>query len=184
MFARCSTVVLILALTLACSSPPEKEREQAVHALNAARTPDALTYAAGELAAAEAALAAYDRAVTERDYRQALSRALEAREKATGATRVAVERKAAAKIEVARVLTETETLVASMRTRANATGANRLPPATLKQFREDLRSTPPILRQARALIDQQNYAAALTLLNSTLQKLRQTEKLPGGRVGK
>ena len=82
MFARCFTILVVALLTLSCSAPPEKEHQLALQALLAARTADTTTYAPEELAAAEAALASYDRAVADRDYRQALGRALEAREKA------------------------------------------------------------------------------------------------------
>ena len=69
-------------LFTACSSPPDKERHQAEGAIAAAREAGAEAYAPNELAIAETSLNKYEAAVAERDYRLALSLAVEARDTA------------------------------------------------------------------------------------------------------
>jgi hypothetical protein len=71
----------------ACAEPPTREINQAQGAIDAARAAGAEQYAADELAAADAALKRAHTAVGERDYRQALSSALDARERARTAAR-------------------------------------------------------------------------------------------------
>ena len=183
MLARCFTVLVVALLTLSCSAPPEKEHQLALQALLAARTADTTTYAPDELAAVEAALASYDRAVADRDYRQALSRALEAREKANLAPQVAAERKAQARVRADSLLAECNAVLSSLRARMTAQGASRPTPAQLTRLRQATRSTPSQIRVAEALISHQNYKNAITALTPILQSLRQDEAATApGRV--
>ena len=70
---------LVVFLASACTSPPNKEMDQAQGAIDAARAAGAERYAAKELAAANAALKSANDAVQEGDYRLALNHALEPR---------------------------------------------------------------------------------------------------------
>ena len=83
---RCSLGAAVLA---ACAEPPTREISQAQGALDAARAAGAEAYARTEFQAADAALKKAHDAVAERDYRQALSFALDAREQARTAAREA-----------------------------------------------------------------------------------------------
>lgn len=150
----------------------------------AARTADTTTYAPEELAAAEAALASYDRAVTDRDYRQALGRALEAREKANLAPQVAGERKAQARVQADSLLAECNAVLSTLRTRMTASGASRPTPAQLTRLRQATRATPSQIRLAEALINQQSYKNAIAALTPILQSLRQDEVATTPRSGK
>jgi hypothetical protein len=184
MFARCVTILLVALLTPSCSAPPEKEYQQALQALASARTADTAAYATDELAAAEAALAAYDRAVADRDYRQALSRALEAREKATLAPQAAGERKAKARLQADSLLLECNAVLSSLRTRMTATGAAKPTPAQLTRLRQATRTKPSQIRLAEAMINQQDYKNAIAALTPILQSLRQDEAATAPRSGK
>ncbi len=184
MFARCFTILVVALLTLSCSAPPEREHQQALQALLAARTPDTAAYAAEELAAAEAALASYDRAVADRDYRQALGRALEAREKANLAPQVAGERKAQARVQADSLLAECNAVLSALRTRMTATGASRPTSAQLTRLRQATRTRPSQIRVAEAMINQQNYKNAIAALTPILQSLRQDEAATAPRSGK
>jgi hypothetical protein len=184
MFARCFTILVVALLTLSCSAPPEKEHEQALQALAAARTPDTAVYAPEELAAAEAALTSYDRAVADRDYRQALGRALEAREKANLAPQVAGERKAQARLQADSLLAECNAVLSTLRIRMTATGANRPTAAQLTRLRQATRTRPSQIRVAEAMINQQNYKNAIAALTPILQSLRQDEAATAPRSGK
>ena len=90
LFVRHVAVLAVAgALTSACAEPPSREISQAQGALDAARAAGAEAYAKTEFQAADAALARAHAAVAERDYRQALGHALEARERARTAAREA-----------------------------------------------------------------------------------------------
>ncbi|HVQ43174.1 MAG TPA: DUF4398 domain-containing protein [Vicinamibacterales bacterium] len=184
MLARCFTILVVALLTLSCSAPPEKEHQLALQALLAARTADTTDYAPEELAAAETALASYDRAVADRDYRQALSRALEAREKANLAPLVAGERKAQTRVQADSLLAECNAVLSSLRTRMTATGARRPTSAQLTRLREATLTTPSQIRVAEALINQQNYKNAIAALTPILQSLRQDEVATSPRSGR
>ena len=90
---------LALSLTIGCGGePPEKEMQQAQAALDAAHAVGADKYATAEFKAAQAALANAQEAVTQRDYRLALDRALDSRERAQNAAKEATDGKAAARM--------------------------------------------------------------------------------------
>ena len=184
MLERCFTILVVALLTLSCSAPPEKEHQLALQALLAARTPDTTAYAPGELAAAEASLASYDRAVADRDYRQALSRALEAREQATLAPQVAGERKAQARLQADSLLAECNAVLSSLRTRMTASGASRPTSAQLTRLRQATHAKPTQIRVAEAMINQQDYKNAIAALTPILQSLRQDEAATAPRSGK
>ena len=76
----------------ACGDPPDKEMQQAQGAIDAARAAGADQYARDEFTAAEDALKRAHEAVDQRDYRQALNNALDARERAQTAAKEAVNK--------------------------------------------------------------------------------------------
>src|SRR5688572_30886229 len=77
-----------------CAEPPSKEMNQAQGAIDAARAAGADRFAAAEFAAATDALKRSEEAVAAGDYRQALSHAIDSRERAQAAAKVAVEGRA------------------------------------------------------------------------------------------
>ena len=96
-----AALVLGAALSAACAEPPTREISQAQGALDAARAAGAEAYARTEFQAADAALKKAHEAVAERDYRQALSFALDAREQARTAAREAAAARGRAATDVA-----------------------------------------------------------------------------------
>ncbi|MEO5820180.1 MAG: DUF4398 domain-containing protein [Vicinamibacteraceae bacterium] len=96
-----AAMLLGAVLLTACAEPPTREISQAQGALDAARAAGAEAYARPEFQAADAALKKAHDAVTERDYRQALSFALDAREQARIAAREASTARARAATDVA-----------------------------------------------------------------------------------
>src|SRR6187549_1810721 len=95
-----------ILLVPACGAdPPDKELQQAKGAIDAARVAGAGDYARDELAAAELALKNAHDAVDQRDYRLALTSALDSRARAENATAQAVDQKTAARDEAERLLT-------------------------------------------------------------------------------
>ena len=112
-----SVAVLTAAISAACGDPPDKEMRQAQSAIDAARAGGADLYAKDEFAAAQDALKRATDAVTQRDYRQALNNALDARERAQTSAKEAAERKAAARANAERALGEATTTLNDARTR-------------------------------------------------------------------
>ena len=91
---RCAFV-----LSTACSEPPQKEIDRAQGAIDAARAAGAEQYAPRSFAAATTALQQSHEAVEQRDYRLALTRAVDANERAQEAAKQAADGKARARTE-------------------------------------------------------------------------------------
>lgn len=174
MHVRRFTVLVLTILTLSCSSPPDKERQQAADAVAAARAQEAALYAPAELAAAEEALAGYDAAVAQRDYRRALSLAIDARDRAHAASRSADARRSEARVSSEQLLRECDSAIEAMRRRLAVTGANRLSSAAAARLRAATKAAEPSLKQAQTLIGRHDYRGASMLLTPLLQTLRQT----------
>jgi predicted S18 family serine protease len=116
--ARSVAATLAGAVVLvACAEPPTREISQAQGALDAARAAGAEAYAKSEFQAADAALTKAHSAVAERDYRQALSFALDAREQARTAAREAAAARARAATTVALAIQTAARGVETARTR-------------------------------------------------------------------
>ena len=94
-----SLAIVAAVAGAACGDPPDKEMQQAQGAIDAARAAGADQYARDEFTAAEDALKRSHDAVAQRDYRQALNAALDARERAQTAAKESVNRKATARAD-------------------------------------------------------------------------------------
>ncbi|HEV8316741.1 MAG TPA: DUF4398 domain-containing protein [Vicinamibacterales bacterium] len=125
--ARWSSPACLLAALLAvgCGDPPNREINQAQGAIDAARAAGADQYATAEYTAAVEALKSAQDAVGQRDYRLALDRAIESRERAQTAARDGANGKAQVRGEVERMMTEVATLVAQANVRLDAARKTR-----------------------------------------------------------
>jgi FAD/FMN-containing dehydrogenase len=161
---------LVLAIFLsACSAPPDKERQQAQGALEAARAAGAETYAATELDAAQAALRRYDEAVALRDYRQALNSALEARGMAYEAARQAADRKAELRSQSERLADDLDALVTTAG--ARLTGRGRVTGAAATRLQRARDAAEAALQEARTRVAQQDYPGAIERLTPAIDGL-------------
>ena len=88
---RVCALLLCLFLAARCSEPPQKEIDRAQGAIDSARAAGAEQYAAAEFAEALTALQQSHDAVGQRDYRLALSRALDASQRAQDSARQAAD---------------------------------------------------------------------------------------------
>src|SRR5437764_12547443 len=118
-------LVLSLAMVAAvagaaCGDPPDKEMQQAQGAIDAARAAGADQYARDEFTAAEDALKRSHDAVAQRDYRQALNTALDARERAQAAANESVNKKAIARADATKALLDAEGALHQARARLKA----------------------------------------------------------------
>ena len=103
-----AALALILAVLLAvgCAEPPSKEMNQAQGAIDAARAAGADKFATDEFNAAVDALERPNEAVAEGDYRLALNHALDSRERAQNAAKLAVDGRANARGDAERAIAE------------------------------------------------------------------------------
>jgi hypothetical protein len=171
--ARRFALLCLATLTLSCSEPPEKEHQQALDALTAARAAEADTYAPQELAEAQNSLTGYATAVEQRDYRLALSHAIDARDRAHGAARIAQSRKSEARAAAEAHLKELDATTAAMQRRLDVKGAGRLTTSAANRVRAALRAAPATRKQAEALLARGDYRGASALLTRQVQSLRQ-----------
>ena len=168
----CMVCLAIVTTGAACSSPPDSERQQAEGALNAARQADAAVYAPTELQAAEAALKKYDEAVAQRDYRQALSDALDARDQAYAAVKQAGNRKAELRGQAERLLADLDTLSKAATARLSGQSGPRPTGAAADRLREALRNATPLLQEARSRVEHQDYQGAVEKLTPAVDALQ------------
>jgi hypothetical protein len=154
-------LALLVLFTTACGGdPPDKEMQQAQGAIDAARAAGADLYAAEELAAAQTALTRAGEAVTARDYRLALNHALDSRQRAQNAAKLAADGMAAARVEADRSTTRAAMGVEAMRTRLKSSDVPRLPARTVTAVRASVADADQRVQEARAALDRGDYKAA------------------------
>ena len=167
MMRRLAAPLVGAALFPACSSPPDKERHQAEGAIAAAREAGAEAYAANELTLAETSLNKYEAAVADRDYRLALSLAVEARDTAYRAAKHAADGKAAARSEAEQLEADVTRLVRLARAKQPSSTSR---PAT--KVRTTLAEADIALQEARAAAERGDYRGASARLEPVDRDLR------------
>ena len=168
---RLSVVACAWLLCAACSEPPQKEIDRAQGALDAARAAGADTYAAQELKAATDALQQSHDAVAQRDYRLALSRALDANERALEAAKQAADGKARARSEAEGALAAATAGLKQLHTRLAAATAARVPPKELQSARRAEVTVQAALQEARAAIKNGDYLVGKERLNGVTEQV-------------
>jgi hypothetical protein len=173
---RAATWLAALAFTLAaagCAEPPQKELDQAQAAIEVAVSAGAERFATDALNGARTALIQARDAVSQRDYKLALSHALDSRERAQVATRAAGEARAALAREVDGSLTEVTAVLDRVRTRLADGGG--IPRARLRRARAAETKLTASLQEARAAVTAQDFPkaqAALARLKSDVDALQ------------
>ena len=153
-------------LSASCAEPPSKEMNQAQGAIDAARAAGADKFAAAKFAAAQDALKRSEDAVAARDYRQALSHALDSRERAQSAAKMAVEGRADARGHAERAISEVATLLS----RAQAQLKDN--PRALKGPRSTVTAAEKMLQEARTALKAEDYPGVTKALNSAAAELQ------------
>ncbi len=156
----------------ACGDPPEKEMQQAQGAIDAARAAGADEYANEELTAAQAALKRANDAVEQHDYRLALNNALDARERAQNAAKLAADGKAVARTEAEHVLGVTTNALNDAHVRLRTAEKNHVPPRLLMKPREVVDDADTAVQKARAAFARADYRTAIETLRDTATALR------------
>ena len=156
---------ILALLSTSCAEPPNKEMNQAQGAIDAAGAAGADKFAAAEFTAAVDALKRSEEAAAGGDYRQALSHAIDSRERAQSAAKMAVEGRADARGQAERAIAEVATLIS----RANAQLANA---RTLKEPRATVAAAEQKLQEARSALQSENYAGVQAALNGVAATLQ------------
>ena len=161
---RIAAVALVVLFATGCSEPPQKELDQAQGALDAARAAGADKYAVDEYGAASSSLQKAHDAVDQRDYRQALSYAIDARERAQDAARASADGKARARGAAETALAEATHAADDLDSRLKAPDLGRIPARDLTAPRAVLANGRSSLQEARTQIEAGNYQEATALL--------------------
>jgi hypothetical protein len=186
---RLLSVCLAILVTFGCGGePPDKEMQQAQGALDAAQAAGADKYAADEFTAAQTALANARDAVAQRDYRLALDRALDSRERAQNAAKMAADGKAAARVDADRALTAAQADVDAAIEKLKAAEAAKVQAKLLTAPRHTIDTAQAQLQEARATFDSGDYLkvaaqakAATASLPEALQQIAAATAPPARR---
>ena len=162
---------VVLLCIAGCSEPPQKEIDQAQGAVDTARAAGADQYAPDDFTAATASLQKAHDAVDQRDYRQALSYALDARERAKAAASAAADGQAKARSDAEARITALLARTQQLDTRLAAAAAAKVPPRELQDARAALDDTRARLQKAGTAVTAKNYKDAVALLDGVRENL-------------
>jgi hypothetical protein len=165
-------VVCAIAFSTACSAPPQKEIDRAQQAIDSARAAGADQYAPEAYAAATAALQQSHEAVEQRDYRLALSRAVDASDRAQEAERATAENKARARTASEAALNSANAALMQLTARVKAAETVRVPARELIPAREAIKDAESTLQKARALLAAENYRGASEAVSGLDEEIR------------
>jgi len=153
-----ASLCFALFVNIGCGGePPEKEMQQAQGALDAARAAGADKYATEEFTAATLALNNARDAVTQRDYRLALNHALDSRERAQNAAKMAADGKASARTEADRAITAAQNEINAVKTKIDGAESSKVPARLLAQPRRIVDAAQNALQEARAAFEKGDY---------------------------
>jgi len=164
--------LVICLCSIGCAEPPNKEINQAQGALDAARAAGAERFAAAEFTAAGDALKKSEDAVNAGDYRLALNHAIDSRERAQNAAKLAVEGRADARGQAERAISEVATLISRAQAQLADIDMARQNSRALRESRIDLAGAEQQLQKARSALAAEDYAGVTTALTGTSTELQ------------
>jgi hypothetical protein len=162
---------VVLACIAGCSEPPQKELDQAQGAVDTARAAGADQYAPDDYAAATTSLQKAHEAVDQRDYRGALSYALDARERAKAAASAAADGQAKARSDAEARITALLARTQVLDSRLSAAEAAKIPARELQGARATLDDTRARLQKAGTAVTAKNYKEAVNQLDGVRENL-------------
>ncbi len=171
---RVLTIVLCSSISafIACGGePPNKEILQAEAAIATAQTEGADTFAHDEFKAAQEALTHAHEAVTARDYRLALSHALDSRERALNAAAQASAGTAAAQSAADTAISVATAAVAAAKSALQAGEAAHAPARALASVQTTLATATTDLQEARTARGAKNFQAASAAAHAATEQL-------------
>lgn len=170
--ARRLALIVLTILSASCAEPPHKEMNQAQGAIDTARAAGADKFAAAEFTAATDALKRSEEAAASGDYRQALNHAIDSRERAANAARMAVDGRADARGHAERALSEVATLLATAQTQLKNPDLARVNARVLRTPRATVAAAEKRVQEARTALKAEDYAGVTTALNSAAAELQ------------
>jgi hypothetical protein len=171
LWCRAYLACLLVVLATACTSPPNKEMDQAQGAIDAARAAGADRYAPNEFAAATTALKNASDAVAQGDYRLALNHAIDSREQAQNAARVAADTRATVRGDVERSMAEVKALITQVNAWIGSPAATRTP-RTRRTAEQVVTASTAEVQKAGSAMQSEDYAGAQKLLTATKERLQ------------
>jgi hypothetical protein len=168
---RVAALLCALVLCASCSAPPQKEIDRAQGAIDAARAAGAEQYAAPEFAEATGALQQAHDAVAQRDYRLALSRALDASQRAQEAARQAADGQAQARSEAELAVHAAATACQQLETKLKTASAARTPESELKAAQRALSDRQRTLQNARSALAAGKYVEAREAVKDVVREI-------------
>jgi hypothetical protein len=166
------TTLSIAILSASCAEPPSKEMNQAQGAIDAARAAGAEKFSTAEFTAAVDALKRSDEAVSAGDYRQALSHAIDSRERAQNAAKLAVDGRADARGQAERAIAEVDTLLDRAHADLKAPDLARVNARVLQAPRATVAAADKALQEARTALKTEDYQAVGAALNGIATRLQ------------
>jgi hypothetical protein len=168
---RAAAALCVLLIFTACSEPPHKEIERAQGAIDAARAAGAEQYAAEPFTAATTAMRETHDAVEQRDYRLALSRAIDANDRALEAARQAADGKARARSEAEAAATRLATTLGHLDDRLEAATTGKLTAKETEPARRTRADADRALQEARAAMAKEDYRGAVAIAKGVPEKI-------------
>jgi hypothetical protein len=168
---RAAAALCVLLIFTACSEPPHKEIERAQGAIDAARAAGAEQYAAEPFTAATTAMRETHAAVEQRDYRLALSRAIDANDRALEAARQAADGKARARSEAEAAATRLATTLGHLDERLKAATGLKLTAKETDPARRMRADADRALQEARAAIAKEDYRGAVAIVKGVPERI-------------
>ena len=132
-------------------------------AIAAARTAGAPTYASEDLAAAEASLKRYDEFVAQRDYKQALSTALDARDRGFEAAKAAAAKQVALHAQANQLLASLDAALVSVDAQLKAAHP-RSQAKQVNKLRQTRKTTAVAMQEARTQLEAGELTPAINRL--------------------
>ena len=166
-----AAAICALLLSIACSEPPQKEIDRAQGAIDAAQAAGAEQYAREPFNAATTAMKQTHEAVQQRDYRLALSRAIDANERALEAAREAANGRARAQSDAEAAINRLMITVRQLEERIKAAEAARLPARETESIRRTRADAQKALQEARAAVASGNYLQALAMTKGLAERI-------------
>ena len=162
---------VLLGALAGCSEPPQKEIDEARSAIEAAQASGADVYAPEEYAGAAATLQKARASVEQRDYRQALSYAIDARQRAIEASRVVPDARARAKTAAEAELKRTAESVTHLEAVRRAARDAGVSAQELRASGETVTVATGALQEARTALETRKYAEANTRLRGVRENV-------------
>jgi methionyl-tRNA synthetase len=164
--------IALLVPSAGCSEPPQKEIDRAQQAIDAARAAGAEQYAPETYAAATDALKQSHEAVDQRDYRLALSRAVDAGDRAQEAAKEAADNKAKARHDTEAAINAVNAARMQLQARIKTAEEARVPPREVTPARSTVEDATAALQKARTALAAEDLAGARSAIDGLDEEIR------------